>query len=221
VNITLQGAIARQDIASAVDLEVSFEVEQSGPYTVVTFSGPDEEIFEAFLVSRYRRFYRLRDLEEGKVYPGRLVDVGKVGFGVYCAIGSERDVLLDLHGLREVFSSTASTRQIIFSQGLVEGLCVEAEVTRIDRGLDRLWGRLSPAWIERTLIPGAVIVAGISAETLSAAIASSPFRDTTTMESLCERSHRIICSGITEPPGVVAYLGRKLREARFGIVGER
>lgn len=219
MKITIKGTVAAEEIASRIDLDVSFSVNHVGAYTVVECSGPDEEVFESFLLSEYRRGFLFGDLVPGP-YKGVLVDVGKVGYGVYCDIGAERDVLLDLHGLREVFSCTASTRQIIYNYGLVSGLCVDIEVTRVDRGTDKIWGKLSKEWAERTLSTGAILVAGITKDELSSAIGKSPFRDTVSVESLCESSHKIRCSGITEPPGVVSYLGKHLRTARFGIVGD-
>ena len=219
MKFTIKGTVAKEEIASRIDLDVSLSVTNSGPYTIVEFSGPDEDVLDAFLTAEYPRGYLFKDLAPGR-YKGVLVDVGKVGYGVYCDIGAERDVLLDLHGLRDVFGSAASTRQLIFSHGLIEGLCVDIEITRIDRGTDKIWGNLSREWVECTLTKGAVLVAGVSRDELLGAISKSPFRDTVAVESLCKRSHKITCSGITEPPGVVSYLGKMLRAARFGIVGE-
>ncbi len=219
MNHTIKGTVAMEEIASRIDLDVSLSVTHVGAYTVVEFSGPDEEVLEAFLSNEYPRGYLFKDIVPGK-YKGLLVDVGKVGYGVYCDIGAERDVLLDLHGLRDVFGSKDSTRHIIFNHGLIDGLCVDIEITRVDRGTDKLWGVLSKEWVAKHLTKGTLLAACITRDDLMSAIMKSPFRDTVTVESLCKTSHKIVCSGITEPPGVVAYLGRMLHTARFGIVGE-
>ncbi len=219
MNYTIKGMVTMEEIASHIDLDVSLSVTHVGAYTVVEFSGSDEEVLEAFLSKGYPRGYLFKDIVPG-MYKGILVDVGKVGYGVYCDIGAERDVLLDLHGLRDVFGSKGSARHIIFNYGLINGLCVDIEITRVDRGTDKIWGVLSKDWVSQHLVKDIVLVACITRDDLMGAIMKSPFRDTVTVESLCRTSHKIVCSGITEPPGVVAYLGRMLHTARFGIVGE-
>lgn len=219
MKIALLDDVSKNDIERQVDLDVTISVTRSDRYTLVEFEGEDEEMLYNYLATTYRVGHPLSDLALS-VYTGRLVDVGKVGFGLYCDIGSDTDVLIPLHALREAFGGTSSTRDYIAHYGLVEGLCIDVELTKVEVGTERIWGRPSVDWISRYLQEGTIFVAGARASELEAVVASSPFSRSLIIEEICEKSFAIRCAEGIDPPGIVAFFGKRLKHARFGIVGE-
>lgn len=219
MKITLLDKITRDDIKKNIDLDITYSIRSIGKFTEIDFEGEDKDIFEQYLLSTYRQGFPLKNLKQAK-YLGKLVDVGKFGYGIYCDIGSEKDALIDLNTLRKTFGGKLSTRQYISKYGLVNGLCVEVNLTQVKRGIERVWAELSPEWIETFLKEGTIFVSDVEEGLLKNAVAHSPFRDSIIIGRICSTSFTLTCSGRTEPPGVVSYLGKMLRKARFGIVGE-
>ena len=219
MKIALLDPVTRHDIERQLDLDVTFTVKHEDRYTIIEFEGEDEEVMYNYLATTYRVGHPLSELTLS-VYTGKLVDVGKVGFGLYCDIGSDTDALIPLHALREAFGDQWSARDYIAHYGLVEGLCIDIELTKVEVGTERVWTRPSPEWMTRYLIDGTILVAGTRQSELEGAIANSPFARSLTIKRICETSFAIRCSEGIDPPGIVAYFGKRLHSARFGIVGD-
>ena len=220
MKITLQGRISKEEISRSIDLEVEFNLQERGEYTVLEYWGEDEEIFGSFIKDRYEEALFLKDVKNG-IYSGTLVDVGKVGYGIYCDFNCEKDALISLASLRETFGGHLSTRQYIQEYGIVEGLCVEIMVTRVDRGTDKIWASFAPEWKERVLSrKGTILVSMCTRDELEGALGETTFAKHIKIDSLCETSHMLTCLHDVDPPGIVSLLGKFIPRARFGIVGD-
>ncbi|MHC1605208.1 MAG: hypothetical protein ACXQTP_04500 [Candidatus Methanofastidiosia archaeon] len=219
MNILLNDKIKREDLQTQIDLDITFSLRERGRFTEVAFEGEDEEIFKNFLLSNYRRGYLLRDIEK-KAYWGRLNGVGQFGYGVYCDISAEKDVLLDLHYFRREFGGMRSLRQYIWKTGLIEGLWVRINITRVEIGTERIWGELDKEWKKEYLQKGNILVSGVDFSYVLDALMHSPFSKKVVAREIYATSSVLACKRNTQPQGVVHLLGKRLKKARFGIVGE-
>jgi len=219
VKVVIKGKIKREEISSSVDLDVQYDISYKDGFTIFQIEGEDQVIFSNFLTKNYEEGHLFKDLSM-ETYKGRLVDVGRYGFGIFCDIGSEKDVLISLHSLRDLFGGKYSTREYIYSKGLIDGLCVDVDVIRIDRGTDKIWGTLNGQWCGKYLIVGNITVSNVNKVQLKDAIEKSGFSRSLNITDLCNDSFILSCSEGVDPPGILHVIGSRLRQARLGIVGE-
>ncbi|MBN1785801.1 MAG: DUF2110 family protein [Candidatus Methanofastidiosa archaeon] len=219
MKITLKGDIAKDRLQSMVDLDIRFDISHRPGLTVVEFEGEDEVVFSNYLKANFEICYTLDELALD-LYKGKLVDVGNYGFGIFCDISSQKEVLISLNSLREVFGGKLSTREYIFKKGLIEGLCVDVRLTRIERGTGRVWGELDREWVKKHLLDGSITVSMVELDKLKRLINGTSFRNSIKIIPLCESSFLLRCKEGIDPPGIVHLIGSGIREARLGIVGE-
>ncbi|HPR42387.1 MAG TPA: DUF2110 family protein [Candidatus Methanofastidiosa archaeon] len=220
MKVVLKGEISKNDISSLVDLDVIFDVSYRPGFTIVEASGDDEDIFVNYLRERYVEGHLFADLTVGEAYYGRLVDVGKYGFGVFCDINSQKDVLISLNSLRELFGGRQSTREYVYSKGLIDGLCVKIDLIRVERGTEKVWGTINREWSDKYLKDGNIMVSKTSKEQILNILNNSSFKNSVEIMDLCSDSFVLVCRGGVDPPGIVHLVGNRLRMARLGIVGE-
>jgi hypothetical protein len=120
----------------------------------VSVEGTDAEFVVNFLAKEFGSVPDFNEVVPGNEFLGRLVDVGKVGYGLYVDIGIVEprfiDVLVPLHRLREqVEMPMASVRKIAASLLFVEDLPVEVVVTEMDRENGKVGAEFSPGFLER------------------------------------------------------------------------
>lgn len=219
VRVVLKGLVKKEDISSIVDLKVEYAISHRKDFTIIDVEGEDEEIFHNFLKQKYEIGHLMGDLNLN-TYQGRLIDVGKYGFGVFCDIGAEKDVLISLNSLREVFGGKRSTREYIFSKGLIEGLCLDVDLVRIERGTGKIWGSINMEWSQRYLQDRNITVSKVAKDQLMDLINGTSFKSTLEVMDLCKDSFIVKCGEGIDPPGIVHIIGSKLPKARLGIVGE-
>jgi len=219
VKITLKGTVTREQISSQLDLDVSFETTYRTGFTIVEYAGEDHEIFCNYLKNNFELGYLMSELNSD-IYPGRLVDVGKYGFGIFCDINSQKEALISLNSLRETFGKKLPTREYIYKKGLVNGLCVNVRITRIERGTDQIWAEIDKEWADKYLKRGYVTISRADRRELESIIKNSSFRNSLGLIPLCKDSFAISCKEGIDPPGIVNFIGSRLKDARLGIVGE-
>jgi hypothetical protein len=150
-----------------------------------------------------------------------LIDVGRVGFGIYVDVGidkSERlDPLLALHTLRKQLRVNKPLRSIAKTIQFVEHLPVDIRITDVDRQNNKVEAELGPDtaarldhWVsddhERLLVFGAN--QSMIQETLRKA---GHFEDIYQYEKLGTFEIALVCKRSTRASGILAAIGPRLR----------
>jgi len=115
----------------------------------ILIDGPEELFVFNLIKKEIGSVNEFKDVEVGKTYKGTLIDVGKVGFGIFvdCAIlNPQVDVLLNLNVLREQLCAgkKKSSREIIKAYDFINHFPVEVKITEIDAEKHQIQGRLFP-----------------------------------------------------------------------------
>jgi hypothetical protein len=194
----------------------------------VSLNGEDEEISANLVREEFGEVpYSLKDVEGGKTYQGRFIDLGKIGYGVYVDIGifrpAPKDALLPLYYLKKTFGELP-VRQMIRKFGWVNNLPVEVEVTRVEFGArevevvftDSQMKRIQ-SWISDGF-DKLFIVGTISEKVEEALIKTDHGRDVKRMEELGLMETLLVLKKGTHAPGIIKELGPHLPGAVFGAI---
>ena len=190
-------------------------------HIILTIEGEDEEFIVNSLAKEYGRSLQSNNLVPNKTYSGQLIDVGKVGYGLYSDIGvvdSKRlDALIPLHRLRDQFDLHGPLRTIAETFVLVENLPVEVSLTSIDLYNNRVEAEFNQStltrikqWInddhERLLVFGA------NRNQIEGTLKKTGHReDIYEIEQLGTFEFSLRCKRSTHASGILAAIGPKLR----------
>jgi hypothetical protein len=171
----------------------------------------------------------LDDVHEHDTRKGKIVDAGKVGYGVYVDIGvstpESTDVLVPLYALRRQLADGVrlSTRQIIASLCLWANFPLDVRITKVDREKREVEAAISDRqvavfrdWLRLGL--DRIIAYGASIDTLHSAIRRSGLsRDVIEVGPIGLMEHSVLCKLGTTGSGVVKTLGRFLPGSPFCV----
>jgi len=113
----------------------------------ILISGPEEIFISNMLRKKVGTIIDFEKVELSKVYKGVLLDVGKVGFGIFvdCAILNPNvDVLLNLYDLRTQLCRSRSVpiTEIISAYDFIDRFPVYVKITSIDKDKEQIQGVL-------------------------------------------------------------------------------
>lgn len=190
-------------------------------HVMVDIDGEDEEFVANALAKEYGRSLQSDKLIPNKIYPGQLIDVGKVGYGLYSDIGvidSKRmDALIPLHRLREQFDLHAPLRTISESFVLVDYLPVEVNITSIDLYNERVEADLSQSTLTRISDwmqddHERLLVFGANRSQIESSLKKTNHReDIYEIEQLSKFEFSLRCKRSTRASGILAAIGPRLR----------
>jgi len=152
---------------------------------------------------------------------GRIIDAGKVGYGLYVDIGVSSpetvDALIPLHTLRKqlVEDRKISTHKIIDAFCLHDNLPVKIRLTKItpDKKLEAELSDEQLTLFHNWLSSGLerIIALGVSSEMIENALKKSDSaRDIIKIERLGFLEQALLCKLGTDAPGMINKLGRHL-----------
>lgn len=209
------------EMISELDVVVSSLGTDRKDHITVKIDGEDEEFVANALAEEYGRTFQSENLVPTKSYPGQLVDVGKVGYGLYSDMGvidSKRlDALVPLHRLREQLDLHGPLKTISEAFVLVDHLPVEVNITSIDLYNERVEAdfdqttltRLSK-WMqddhERLLVFGANL-----GQIESSLKKTSHREDIYEIEQLGKFEYSLRCKRSTHASGILAAIGPRLK----------
>lgn len=211
------------------DLDVEWKLAATKKNWVkVTLNGEDEEISANLVREEFGEVpYRLSNIEEGKTYRGRFIDLGKVGYGAYVDIGiftpKPKDALLPLYYLKREFGDMP-VRQMIKSFGWVDNLPVDVTVTRVEFGAREVELAFSDAQLKRMKswtsdgLDKLFIVGTISEKVEKVLIKTGHGRDVKRMEELGLMETLLVLKKGTQAPGIIKAIGPHLKGALFGAI---
>jgi hypothetical protein len=188
----------------------------------LNFDGDDEEFLANVLRKDYGAAPRLQNLSVGNRYQGWLVDVGKVGYGVYVDLGIRQprkvDALIPLFRIRSQFKmEKRSTRGIAGALLLVDNLPVSVLITKSDMTALTIEAELSESVLQRidnwvSDDHERVILLGSTREMIDRSLSKSGHtQDIFAVEQLGKFEYSLVCKRSTRASGIVAAIGPYLR----------
>lgn len=206
-------------------------------HITVDIEGEDEEFVGNVLLQRYGGVSEFGALSTDSTFRGQLVDVGKVGYGLYCDIGimgpPKMDVLVPLHNLRSQLSMPKSSLRTISSTlVLVDHLPVEVRITEIDTAHHKTTGELAESTLSRIKRWAGddhqrLLVLGCTKNIIEDALTKSGHsQDIYQIEKLGHFEFSLRCKRSTRASGILAAIGPRLKGVPMHLfipeeVGER
>ncbi|MFX1604492.1 MAG: DUF2110 family protein [Promethearchaeota archaeon] len=210
-----------KEMVAELDVQITSLGTDNKNHIVVKIYGEDEEFVANVLAKEYGKSLQSDSLSPNKIYPGQLIDVGKVGYGLYSDIGvtdSKRmDALLPLYRLRDQLDLHGPLKTITETFVLVDHLPVEVNLTSIDLYNNRVEAEFSETtltriteWIhddhERLLVFGANL--GQIENSLKK---TSHREDIYEIEQLGKFEFSLRCKRSTRASGILTAIGPRLR----------
>lgn len=187
----------------------------------LSFDGQDSEFAINYLVKKYGKSIHINNVKEDAIFLGTLLEVGKVGYGLYvdiAAMSTKRvDVLLPLHRIREQFGIRKPLRTIAKALVFVDDFPIDVKITSVDVGANKIEGELAQTTIvrfeewmqddhERLLVFGA------NQDMIETALGKTRhLEDIYEFEELGKFEYSLRCKRSTRASGIVAAIGPKLR----------
>ncbi len=184
--------------------------------------GSDQEFVANLIEQEFGTVPKTSNLTTKSSHLGQLVDVGKVGYGIYVDIGvmipTKMDALIPLHILRDQLEmSKKPLRKIAKSLILVDNLPIQIELTSVDLNKQRLEAKISNSFIDRLQRwmhddHERLLVFGVSKEMIEGTLNVVGHReDIYRIEQLGTFEYSLKCKRSTRASGILAAIGPKMK----------
>ena len=204
-----------------LNVKVSYRITRNN-HIQVNIEGDDAEFVTNLLSKEFGRSLDIKDIEVGAEYNGQLVDVGRVGFGLYTDIGvigqNQIDALIPLFTLRrQLGMKKKPVRAIADTFVLVDNLPVELHITGIDRDNHKIQAEFTDGLLDR--INGwssddheRLIVLGIPRRMIHSVLSKTGhINDIYNLEQLGRFEFALQCKRSTRASGIVSKIGPYLK----------
>jgi hypothetical protein len=188
---------------------------------VVNIKGEDEEFVGNVLVKEYGQTLSSEKVTPNITYLGRLIDVNKVGYGLYVDIGvvdsPRMDALIPLHRLREQLNLVAPLRTLTEAFVLVDYLPVKVKLTSIDLYNSKIEAEFDQEFLSRLTSwlkddHERLLVFGANREQIESSLKRTGHReDIYEIEQLGKFEFSLRCKRSTRASGILAAIGPRLR----------
>jgi hypothetical protein len=207
--------------AEELDVQITRVELDSRNHVRVTLLGDDEEFLANHLTKTYGMCLTQEKLVPNTVTKGNLIDVGKVGFGLFVDVGLESNLHLDplipLHRLRLQTGASRPLREITRNLCLAEHLPVTVRITDVDSINQKVEAELSSDALE-TLKEWSnddherLLVFGANQQMIEGALKRCGHTgDIYGFEHLGRFETVLVCKRSTRASGIVAAVGPKLK----------
>jgi hypothetical protein len=195
----------------------------------ISISGSEESFILNILKKEIGSIENFKDIGVGKIYRGTLVDVGKVGFGLFadCAISNPHiDVLINLHSLREQLCKgyQRSLKEIINAYDFIDHFPVYVKITEIDSTKNKILGELAPQTLDlfNNILKEnieAVFLSGESKGQFKKILnKKGHFRDIISIKRLGFLENLVLLKEGSTAPGIIAHIGKELRNCKLSAI---
>ncbi len=197
-----------------------FEIEIDGPEEVFMFNLIKKEI---------GTIVNFDELKEGKIYKGTMVDIGKVGFGIFvdCAIlNPKTDVLIPLHALRKQLCNgmLKSLSEIVKAYDFIDMFPVYVKIESIDEEQKRVLGLLDNSTLNlfqkfiKENIEGVFISGQSKGQVKKALVKTGHLRDIVSIERFGFLENIVLLREGTQSPGIISDIGKLLKNSKFSAI---
>ncbi|MHA1492001.1 MAG: DUF2110 family protein [Promethearchaeota archaeon] len=195
----------------------------------ILIKGPEEIFIFNMLKKKIGSINEFKDVVVGQSYLGTMVDVGKVGFGIFvdCAILNPRtDILINLHDLRNQLCNRKATtlKEIINAFDFIDHFPLHVKIIKIDKLNNKLQGEIDNKTLDifnkilKENIEG-VFLSGETKGQLKRAIEKSGhYRDIITIERYGFLENLVLLKSGTDAPGIISNIGKNLRNCKFSAL---
>ncbi|MFX1308948.1 MAG: DUF2110 family protein [Promethearchaeota archaeon] len=195
----------------------------------ISISGPEEQFIFNLLKKEIGSINDFRDITIGKVYRGNLVDVGKVGFGLFvdCAILNPKvDVLINLHTLRDQLcrGNEKSINEIIEAYDFIDHFPVYVKITEVDEVNKKLLGEFALKTLDfykkilRENIEGVFLSGETKGQFKKIIAKKGHFRDIITVKRFGFLENLILLKEGSNAPGIIAHIGNELKNCKLSAL---
>ena len=198
-------------------------------WVTVELEGEDEEVAYNLLKRNYGTACSLKELKEGDIRKGKLLQTGKYGYGLYLDIGIKSEDRLDafipLHSIRRQLANNEKIplKQIIYACGLLDNFTLEVKIDEINSKEKKIQASLSAeqlltfrTWFKDDL--ERLIISGVTRKHLKKFISETGHaQDILAIERNGLLEQVVVCKQGTNAPGLLAEIGPFLSEAAISL----
>jgi hypothetical protein len=195
----------------------------------ITIRGPEEQFVYNLLKKEIGSINEFKEVKVNREYKGTLVDVGKVGFGLFvdCAIMNPNvDVLLNLHTLRRQLCKGKGTslKEIIEAYNFIDHFPVHIKITEVDSDKNNLMGELAPKTLDffKKVISENIEGVFLSGETKGQfkkiITEKGHFRDIITVKRFGFLENLVLLKEGSDAPGIIAHIGNRLKNCKLSAI---
>jgi len=195
----------------------------------ILISGPEEIFISNMLRKKVGTIIDFEKVELSKVYKGVLLDVGKVGFGIFvdCAILNPNvDVLLNLYDLRTQLCRSRSVpiTEIISAYDFIDRFPVYVKITSIDKEKEQIQGVLDRQTLElyekliKENLEGVFMSGETKGQLKKALVKTGHYRDIASIIRYGFLENIVILRENTTAPGIIADIGKHLKKCKLSAI---
>ena len=195
----------------------------------ILISGSEEVFILNLLKKKIGAIHEFEDVKTNDVLKGVLLDVGKVGFGIFvdCAILNPKvDVLLNLHDLRTQLCNgkNVSLKEIIKAYDFINRFPLYVKVVTVNKEKQQIQGILDQKTLDfyKKLTSENLEAVFVSGETKGqfkkALVKTGHFRDIVSIERFGFLENIVILRESTTAPGIIADIGRFLKNCKLNAI---
>ncbi|MBY9011397.1 MAG: DUF2110 family protein [Candidatus Lokiarchaeota archaeon] len=195
----------------------------------VMLSGPEEVFILNMLKKKVGTIIEFNEVETGEIYKGVMLDVGKIGFGIFidCAILNPNvDVLLNLYDLRNQLCKGRSVplTEIITAYDFIDRFPVYIKITSIDKEKEQIQGILDKQTLElyekliKENLEGVFMTGETKGQLKKALVKTGHFRDIASIIRYGFLENIVILRENTTAPGIIADIGKHLKNCKLNAI---
>jgi hypothetical protein len=195
----------------------------------ILISGSEEVFIFNLLKKKIGAIHEFETVKTNDFFKGVLLEVGKVGFGIFvdCAIVNPKvDVLLNLFDLRTQLCNgkNVSLPEIIKAYDFINRYPVYVKITSINEEKQQLQGILDQRTLDfyEKLISENLEAVFVSGETKGqfkkALVKTGHYRDIASIERFGFLENIVILRENTTAPGIIADIGRHLKNCKLNAI---
>lgn len=195
----------------------------------VIISGPEETFIFNILKNEIGSIKEFQEIKVGNVYRGTLIDVKKVGFGLFvdCAIlNPPVDVLINLHTLRNQLCNgkEKSIKEIIGAYDFINHYPLLIKIKEKDTTNNKLLGEIAPESLvlfEKILsenIEGVFLSGETKGQFKKIITKMGHFRDIITFKRFGFLENLVLLKEGTDAVGIIAHIGKHLRNCKLSAL---
>lgn len=192
----------------------------------VEIKGPDEAFIMNLLKKEIGAITEFNDVKVGQKYKGSMVDVGKVGFGIFvdCAILNPKvDVLINLITLRKQLcnGNEKSIKDIINAYKFINNFPIYVKIVEIDSKNNKIQGEIANKSLElfkKILdeeIEGILASGATKNQLKKSLLKMGHLRDIVSITRYSFMDNIVLFKENTNAPGIISNIGKYLENCKL------